>query len=116
MSSRSSRWSAATSNQWLTRSYEEISAGIGGKRYQPWVDFAVIPRYVEHLLTGSEGPVPAGLPDRADHVVVVLLDAFGAAFLERFRDHPLLRDAVVSPLYSQFPSTTAAHVTTMHSG
>lgn len=80
------------------------------------MDFAVIPRYVEHLLLGSAGAVPDGLPDRADRVVVVLLDAFGEVFLERFAEHPALRDAVVSPLASQFPSTTAAHVTTMHTG
>jgi hypothetical protein len=80
------------------------------------MDFAVIPRYVEHLLIGGDGPVPPGLPERAERVVVVLLDAFGAVFLERFGDHPALRDAVVSPLSSQFPSTTAAHVTTMHTG
>ncbi len=80
------------------------------------MDFAVIPRYVEHLLLGSGGPVPPGLPERADRLVVVLLDAFGEVFLERFRDHPALRDATVAPLDSQFPSTTAAHVTTMHTG
>ena len=80
------------------------------------MDFAVIPRYVEHLLLGGPGPVPAGLPERAERVVVVLLDAFGEVFLERFAGHPALCDAIVSPLASQFPSTTAAHVTTMHTG
>lgn len=77
------------------------------------MDFATIPRYVERLLTG-DGPRLANLPARADRVVVVLLDAFGRVFLERFGDHPLLRDIAVCPLESQFPSTTAAHVTTMH--
>ena len=46
----------------------------------------------------------------------ILLDAFGSVFLERFGDHPLLRDISVCPLPSQFPSTTAAHITTMHTG
>lgn len=56
-------------------------------------------------------------------VIVVLVDAFGWRFLERYtRDKPIpglvsLRDrAITSKITSQFPSTTAAHVTTMHSG
>ncbi|QEC50463.1 alkaline phosphatase family protein [Baekduia soli] len=56
---------------------------------------------------------------RYRHVVVVLLDAFGWRFLQRHAEHPLLRrlarDGTVRALPSQFPSTTAAHVTTMHS-
>ncbi len=78
--------------------------------------FAAIPGYLERLLAGGSAPVLPGLPDRADRVVVVLLDAFGSVFLERFGDHPLLRDIAVCPLTSQFPSTTTAHVTTMHTG
>lgn len=77
--------------------------------------FAAIPFHVEHLLTGMGDPLP-GLPARADRVVVVLLDAFGRVFRERFADHPLIRRLAVCELHSQFPSTTAAHVTTMHSG
>jgi hypothetical protein len=53
-------------------------------------------------------------------VVVVLLDAFGWAFVQRHERHPLLsriaRDGVLAPMASQFPSTTTAHVTTMHTG
>jgi hypothetical protein len=54
-------------------------------------------------------------------VVVVLLDAFGRRFLDRYGEgHPFLRrmlaDGEVVDLVTQFPSTTAAHVTTMHSG
>jgi hypothetical protein len=55
-----------------------------------------------------------------DHVVVVLLDAFGWTFVQRHAQHPLLRrvarDGTLRPLRSQFPSTTTAHVTTMHTG
>jgi hypothetical protein len=79
--------------------------------------FAAIPSYLEHLLTGGgEGKGLPGLPDRADRVVLILLDAFGRVFLDRYGDHPLLRRLTVADLDSQFPSTTAAHVTTMHSG
>ena len=80
------------------------------------MDFAAIPRYLERVLTGGEGPDLPGLPSRADRVVLILLDAFGSVFLERFGDHTLLRDVTVCPLSSQFPSTTAAHITTMHTG
>ncbi len=80
--------------------------------------FAAIPSYVEHLFAGGDEPHPfsPALPERADRVVVILLDAFGRVFRERFADHPLIRRLAVCELDSQFPSTTAAHVTTMHSG
>ena len=83
--------------------------------------FAAIPATVERLLTGAPGGLPQSLlgaaaPERADRVAVVLLDAFGMRFVERHADHPLLRRAHVAPLASQFPSTTTAHVTTMHTG
>lgn len=81
----------------------------------PCPGFAAIPPYVERLFTGDGAPLP-GLPDRADRVVVILLDAFGRVFRERFADHPLIRRMTVCELESQFPSTTTAHVTTMHSG
>ncbi len=77
--------------------------------------FAAIPAYLEHLFGGEGEPLP-NLPDRADRVVVILLDAFGRVFRERFADHPLIRRLEVCELESQFPSTTTAHVTTMHTG
>jgi Type I phosphodiesterase / nucleotide pyrophosphatase len=53
-------------------------------------------------------------------VVVILLDAFGWSFVQRHAQHPLLarvaRDGTLAPMASQFPSTTTAHVTTMHTG
>lgn len=60
------------------------------------------------------------LRDGRRRVVVVFLDAFGWRFVERHRAHPLLaklaREGVLAPMASQFPSTTVAHVTTMHTG
>jgi predicted AlkP superfamily pyrophosphatase or phosphodiesterase len=47
---------------------------------------------------------------------VILLDAFGRRFLERHASHPFLRRLEVTEIESQFPSTTTAHVTTMHTG
>lgn len=84
--------------------------------------FAELPATVERLLGGTPGGLPdAALPGgAAERVAVVLLDAFGLRFLERHADHPLLRriaaDGVVTELRSQFPATTTAHVTTMHTG
>jgi predicted AlkP superfamily pyrophosphatase or phosphodiesterase len=68
--------------------------------------FADIPVEVERLLSTGE----------RERVGVILLDAFGRRFLERHASHPFLRRLEVTELATQFPSTTAAHVTTMHTG
>ena len=71
----------------------------------------------------------AGIPDRIkaafsstnyDAVVLLLVDGFGWRFFERFQDAPFLKRLAkqgrVEKLISQFPSTTAAHLTTIHTG
>ncbi|MGB7874822.1 MAG: alkaline phosphatase family protein, partial [Anaerolineales bacterium] len=71
----------------------------------------------------------AGLPMRIreyctsgeyDTVVLFLVDAFGWRFFEKFQDLPFLKrltaHGTVEKLTAQFPSTTAAHVTTIHTG
>ena len=71
----------------------------------------------------------AGIPNRIteafasknyDAVVLFLVDGFGWRFFERFQDAAFLqriaRHGKVEKLTSQFPSTTAAHVTTIHTG
>jgi Type I phosphodiesterase / nucleotide pyrophosphatase len=88
--------------------------------------FAALPATIERLLLGrgDDGLPRAALgdaPDRVERVVLVLLDAFGWRFFARHADdHPLLRrflaDGTVAKLTSQFPSTTTAHVTTLHTG
>jgi hypothetical protein len=88
--------------------------------------FAALPATVERLLTGrGDGSLPPGAlgdaPQRVERVVLVLLDAFGWRFFTRHAEgHPLLRrflsDGTVAKLTSQFPSTTVAHVTTLHTG
>ncbi|MCW2985121.1 MAG: alkaline phosphatase family protein [Conexibacter sp.] len=74
-------------------------------------DFSALPAAVARALGEDGGP---------RCVVVVLLDAFGWRFAQRHAQHPLLaraaRDGTLAPLASQFPSTTTAHVTTMHTG
>jgi hypothetical protein len=53
-------------------------------------------------------------------VLIIYFDAFGWGSYERHAEHPLLEHArnhgLVSKLTSQFPSTTAAHMTTIHTG
>jgi hypothetical protein len=66
--------------------------------------FADIPAEVERRLLAGE------------RVALVLLDAFGLRFLERHDDHPLVRRMSVTPLQTQTPSTTTAHIPTLHFG
>ncbi len=87
--------------------------------------FAQLPQTVRSLFTGGTPGVPLGarneLYTNYDAVILLFVDAFGWRFFERYADrHPFLRrvvdDGVVCKLTSQFPSTTSAHVTTMHTG
>jgi type I phosphodiesterase/nucleotide pyrophosphatase len=89
--------------------------------------FAALPATVERLLLGVDGgdALPRAAlgdaPARVERVVLVLLDAFGWRFFARYADyHRLLRrmlaEGTVAKLTTQFPSTTAAHVTTLHTG
>jgi predicted AlkP superfamily pyrophosphatase or phosphodiesterase len=58
----------------------------------------------------------ATLAAEHERLAVVLLDAFGWAFVQRHADHPLLQRLQIEPVTSQFPSTTTAHLTTLYSG
>jgi hypothetical protein len=71
---------------------------------RPDGSFADIPDEVRRRVAGGE------------RVALLLLDALGLRFLHRHDDHPLLERLQITPLRSQFPSTTTAHVTTIHSG
>ncbi|MCA0452479.1 MAG: alkaline phosphatase family protein [Chloroflexi bacterium] len=88
--------------------------------------FAALPQLVRHLLTGKgelgfPPDVLSGLPANYDKVVLLYIDAFGWRFFERYGDrYPFLKrfveQGVASKMTSQFPSTTAAHLTTIHLG
>ena len=72
--------------------------------------FAGLPKHVSELLAANQ----------YDAVVLFLIDAFGWRFFEKFQEMPFLRQTAragtVTKLTSQFPSTTAAHITTIHTG
>ena len=88
--------------------------------------FANIPLTIDFLLTGdgtSALPLDVfgNLPTRYDKVILFFVDAFGWRFFERYADrYPFLKTCldkgVVSKMTSQFPSTTAAHTTCIHTG
>jgi hypothetical protein len=88
--------------------------------------FAQIPQTIRYCLTDTDRKgVPFGARDdlyqKYDAVVLVFADAFGWRFFEQYHQRsPFLRrvagQGLVSKLTSQFPSTTAAHVTTIHTG
>jgi type I phosphodiesterase/nucleotide pyrophosphatase len=95
----------------------------GRRQLEPALSFAAIPGTIERLLTGSSSGTTLpldGLTSSAERVLFVYLDAFPWRFVEKHAAHPLLArarsDGLVLRLESQFPSTTAAHATTLHSG
>ena len=73
--------------------------------------FASLPQRLFALLTA---------PQKYDAVVLFLIDGFGWRFFEKFQDAPFLKYVTrlgqVEKLTAQFPSTTAAHLTTLHTG
>jgi hypothetical protein len=103
----------------------KLNEHFGKPLYESY-NFAHIPTLITHLLTGAgdlglPADVLGDLPRRYHKVILVFVDAFGWCFFERYADqHPFLKrivaDGVVSKLTTQFPSTTAAHVTTIHTG
>jgi predicted AlkP superfamily pyrophosphatase or phosphodiesterase len=87
--------------------------------------FLNIPPTIQYLLTGEKtSTLPADvfgqLPQKYNIVILFFIDSFGWRFFEKYQDHPslknLVKEGVVSKLTSLFPSTTAAHVTCIHTG
>ncbi len=88
--------------------------------------FANLPASISYLLTGDgqcalPADVFAGLPARFDRGVLFFIDAFGWRFFERYAHKytslkTFAQHGIISKLTSQFPSTTAAHVTCIHTG
>ena len=86
--------------------------------------FAQLPSLIRALLAERSTSMPPSVLDgrkAPQNLVVLLLDGFGWSFFERFAPEMKFlqrveADGVVSKLTSQFPSTTSAHVTTLHTG
>lgn len=94
------------------------------KPLYPSYCFSQIPRTIEELFSKERAK---GLPretvgeESYDVVVLFLIDGFGWRFFEKYCDrYPFLQRALsegrVSKLTSQFPSTTAPHVTCLNTG
>lgn len=88
--------------------------------------FSNLPGLFEKLILGStsKSSFPKEVCDKLggyDHVIFAFVDAFGWESFERFRDtsrflRAVERDGLILKSTSQFPSTTAAHVSTILSG
>ncbi len=79
------------------------------------------PRYDEGGFAGLTGLVENKLAtNQYDAVIFFIIDGFGWRFAEKFQQMPFLqwaaRNGSMTTLTSQFPSTTAAHLTTLHTG
>jgi hypothetical protein len=113
------------------RSIESVEASTFSKQFRkPLYDsycFSNIPGTIEQLLCGdTELPtlppdVLGNLSTSYDKVVLLFIDGFGWRFFDAYKEkHPFLNrivaQGVASKITSQFPSTTAAHVTTIHTG
>lgn len=112
------------------KSIEEVNKSLFSSSFiKPLYDsycFSNIPGTITNMFTGENHPslpndVFSGIPSGYDKIVFFMVDAFGWAFFEKYCDrfpilNEIVRNGTVSKLTSQFPSTTAAHVTTLHTG
>ncbi|GJQ34083.1 MAG: alkaline phosphatase family protein [Anaerolineales bacterium] len=81
----------------------------------------VKPRYDSGGFAGIPNRIKEAFTSRKyDAVVLFFVDAFGWSFFEKFQRMSFLqrfaKHGRVEKITSQFPSTTAAHVTTIHTG
>ncbi|MCB9641025.1 MAG: alkaline phosphatase family protein [Myxococcales bacterium] len=89
-------------------------------------NFYHIPQVIQKLLqtepSNTTLPIQIGHLDRPyKKIVCLFLDAFGWRFLQEHReDFPFLQEIAqnghIQKIMSQFPSTTAAHMTSFHTG
>ncbi|MBS0637962.1 MAG: alkaline phosphatase family protein, partial [Verrucomicrobia bacterium] len=109
------------------QSIEAVEASNFGPFKKPLYDsygFNRIPETVRTLLTGKTSKsLPSDCIQNGpyDFVLLFFIDSFGWQYFERFRHkYPFLErfveQGIVSKITSQFPSTTANHVTCMHTG
>jgi predicted AlkP superfamily pyrophosphatase or phosphodiesterase len=89
-------------------------------------NFADLPATIQYWLTGENAPALAPevlgeFTGKYDVVVSLFIDSLGWELFNRYADENpfitrLQRDGSVTKITSQFPSTTAAHVTCIHTG
>jgi predicted AlkP superfamily pyrophosphatase or phosphodiesterase len=89
--------------------------------------FSKIPDTIKGVFKGQsyekalpESVLPKGIKEY-QNVILLFVDAFGWRFLNQFKNENktliyLNNEATITKLTAQFPSTTAAHVTTIHTG
>ncbi len=110
------------------RSIKKVNSSRFNKEFvKPLYDsycFSNLPKFIEWYFSGEGKP---GFPQDVfkgklgkKKILLFLADNFGWRFIEKYQDHPfvkkLIKHGVLSKLTSQFPSTTAVHITTIHTG
>lgn len=84
--------------------------------------FSCIPATISKLLTGKgnktlDADAVGGSYEKYDCAILFVLDGFGWQFFEEYSPKfPLLNQFVCSKISSEFPSTTAAHITSLNTG
>ena len=102
------------------RSLRTISPlGFSKPQYETYC-FSQIPNTILNLFGCGSGGLPQDYiqPGPYRQVILILIDGFGWKFLEKYKHrYPFLKrffeQGIVSQLTAQFPSTTAAHITTL---
>jgi predicted AlkP superfamily pyrophosphatase or phosphodiesterase len=111
-------------NEISIRTIEESSTeSLCGPLYDSYC-FSRIPATIINLLTGDKTerlPSETTSGEGYDLVILFLVDGFGWRFFKKYADRfpflkRVLEQGIVSKLTSQFPSTTAAHVTCINTG
>jgi len=91
-------------------------------RYEDYC-FSQIPSTIRALFSGRGKGLPEDTHSKGpfERVVLLFVDAFGWTFFEKYKNSlPFLKrvasEGICSKITSLFPSTTAAHVTCIHTG
>lgn len=103
----------------------EFSSGFIKPLYDTYC-FSNIPQTIKNILIPENKialpkDILGNKTDKYDKVILFLIDGFGWGFFDKYKkDFPFLQrfidKGVISKLTSQYPSTTAAEVTTIHTG
>src|SRR5437667_8671632 len=88
--------------------------------------FSNIPQTIKNVLLNEKhkalpADVLGNFATSYDKVIVLLLDGFGWRFFNQYLPHStflqyIMNHGIISKLTTQFPSTTPAEITTIHTG